>query len=324
MQNLRIFSDTFLGEAAAVQLSTNAAPHEIVLPASLATSALVRNAAPPSLNDIDIAFGQPDVASILASPRLRWIHLTSAGYTRYDTPEFRAAVKARGLIVTNSTSVYAEPCAEHVFAFMLAQARRLPESLKSRFPNGSAPWSKLRHSSPLLRYQNVLILGYGGIATRLVEMLRPFDVTIVALRREARGNEGVRIITLNELPEALAQADHVVNILPANADSDGFISAERLAQMKPGAVLYNIGRGTTVDQSALVQALHAGLLGAAWLDVTEPEPLPEGHPLLSAPNCHITPHVGGGHENEPGSLVGHFLANLKRYLAGEALVDRVM
>lgn len=324
MQTLRIFSDTFLGKAAAEQLSTGAAPHEIVLPPSLATSALVRNAAPPSLSEIDVAFGQPDVASILASTRLRWVHLTSAGYTRYDTSEFRAAAKARGLIVTNSTSVYAEPCAEHVFAFMLANARRLPESLRSRFPNGSAPWSKLRHSSPLLRHQNVVILGFGGIATRLVEMLRPFDVQIAALRREARGNEGVRIITLAELPSALAQADHVVNILPANASSDGFVSAERLAMMKPGAVLYNIGRGTTVDQSALAQALHSGHLGAAWLDVTEPEPLPEGHPLLTAPNCFITPHVAGGHENESGSLVRHFLTNLQRFVAEQPLLDRVI
>jgi phosphoglycerate dehydrogenase-like enzyme len=324
MQPLRIFSDTFLGEAAALQLVTGAAPHEIVLPPSLATSALVRTAAPPSLSDIDIAFGQPDVASILASERLRWVHLTSAGYTRYDTAAFRAAAKARGLMVTNSSSVYAEPCAEHVFAFMLSQARRLPESLRSRFPNGSAPWGKLRHSSPLLRHQRVVILGFGGIATRLLEMLQPFDMHIVALRREARGNEGVPVITLKELPVALAQADHVVNILPANADSDGFISAERLAQMKPGAVLYNIGRGTTVDQMALVEALHSGRLGAAWLDVTEPEPLPEGHPLLSAPNCFITPHVAGGHQDESGSLVRHFLFNLPRFMARQTLLDRVM
>lgn len=324
MQPLRIFSDTFLGNTAAEQLSAGAAPHEIVLPPSLATSALVRDVAPPSLSEIDVTFGQPDVVSILASTRLRWVHLTSAGYTRYDTPEFRTAAKARGLIVTNSSSVYAEPCAEHVFAFMLANARRLPESLRSRFPNGSAPWSKLRHSSPLLRHQSVVILGFGGIATRLVEMLRPFDVQIAALRREARGNEGVRIITLEELRAALAQADHVVNILPANADSDGFVSAERLTMMKPGAVLYNIGRGTTVDQNALAQALHAGHLGAAWLDVTEPEPLPEAHPLLAAPNCFITPHVAGGHEDESGSLVRHFLVNLQRYLAGQPLLDRVM
>jgi phosphoglycerate dehydrogenase-like enzyme len=324
MPTFRISSDTFLGKAAAERLFVGAAPHEIVLPPSLATSALVRDVAPPSLSEIDIAFGQPDVASILASPRLRWVHLTSAGYTRYDTPEFRAAVKARGLQVTNSTGVYAEPCAEHVFAFMLAQARRLPEGLQSAYANGSAPWSKLRNSSPLLRYQRVVILGFGGIATRLVEMLKPFDVEIAALRRSARGDEGVRVITLEGLPAALALADHVVNILPANADSDGFISAARLAMMKPGAVLYNIGRGTTVDQDALARALHSGHLGAAWLDVTEPEPLPTDHPLRKAPNCFITPHVAGGHQDESGSLVRHFLANLARFSEGRPLLDRVM
>jgi phosphoglycerate dehydrogenase-like enzyme len=94
--------------------------------------------------------------------------------------------------------------------------------------------------------------------------------------------------------------------------------------MKPGAIFYNIGRGATVDQEALVAALRSGRLGAAWLDVTDPEPLPPGHPLLRAPNCFITPHTAGGHHNEFEMLARHFLDNFRRFINGAPLRDRVM
>jgi len=122
----------------------------------------------------------------------------------------------------------------------------------------------------------------------------------------------------------LATADHVVNILPDNAASLRFISGKRLAEMKPGAIFYNIGRGTTVDQEALAASLRSGHLGAAWLDVTDPEPLPEAHPLRTAPRCFITPHTAGGSGNESETLIRHFLKNLKRFLQGAPLTDRVM
>jgi phosphoglycerate dehydrogenase-like enzyme len=134
----------------------------------------------------------------------------------------------------------------------------------------------------------------------------------------------VPVITEEQLPAALAEADHVINILPDNADSIRFFSTRRFAMMKRGAIFYNIGRGTTVDQDALVAALNSGHLGAAWLDVTDPEPLPTDHPLLKAPNCFITPHIAGGHLNESQTLVRHFLSNLRRFEAGVPLVDRIM
>lgn len=115
-----------------------------------------------------------------------------------------------------------------------------------------------------------------------------------------------------------------MNILPDSADTRNFFGRERLSKVKLGAVFYNIGRGVTVDQAALNDALCSGHLAAAWLDVTEPEPLPDPHPLWSAPNCFITPHTAGGHTNETGTLVEHFLANLDRFVRGEPLRDRVM
>jgi phosphoglycerate dehydrogenase-like enzyme len=147
---------------------------------------------------------------------------------------------------------------------------------------------------------------------------------VVAMRRSPRGDEGIPTITAENLREALVVADHVINILPDNAASVHFISAERLGWMKPGAVFYNIGRGTTVDQQALAESLQSGHLGAAWLDVTDPEPLPDDHPLWNAPNCYITPHTAGGHQNESETLVRHFLENLKRFIADRPLRDRIL
>jgi phosphoglycerate dehydrogenase-like enzyme len=116
----------------------------------------------------------------------------------------------------------------------------------------------------------------------------------------------------------------VVNLLPGNAGTDRFFTAARLLACKPGATFYNIGRGTTVDQEALRAALTAGRLAGAYLDVTDPEPLPPEHPLWATPGCFITPHTAGGHRDETERLVEHFLDNLLRYLQGQPLRDRVI
>jgi phosphoglycerate dehydrogenase-like enzyme len=321
---VKIFSDAQLSDNAARLLHDGVAPHEILVPAKVAASVLAKSEPDPAFPLAEVAFGQPDLSSIEQSSRLRWMHLTSAGFTRYDTPQFRALAAERGLLVTNSSTVYAEACAEHVFAFMLAQARRLPQGLQVRTASGTPEWFELRTTSASLRGSRVVILGFGAIAAHLVKLLAPFQMQITALRRAPRGDEGVAVVTPEQLPDALAIADHVLNILPENADSRGFINAARLASMKRGAVFYNIGRGTTVDQDALLEALRSGQLEAAWLDVTDPEPLPENHPLLGAPNCFITPHTAGGHRHESETLVRHFLENFRRYIAGEPLRDRIM
>ena len=321
---MKIFTDAGFAPAPEKLLREGAAPHEVIAARTPATSILAKSEPDPRFAEAEIAFGQPDLASIENSPRLRWVHLTSAGYTRYDTPEFRALAKERGLLVTNSSGVFAEACAEHVFSFMMAQARCLPRALASRAGNGSPEWLALRQACVPLRGQRVLILGYGAIASALVKMLAPFAMQVSAFRRTAKGNEGIPIVTAGELPAALAGADHVIDILPENAESRNFMDAARFSAMKPGAAFYNIGRGATVDQSALDAVLRSGHLGAAWLDVSDPEPLPEGHPLLSAPNCYLTPHTAGGHGDESESLVRHFLGNLSLWASGSPLRDRIL
>lgn len=324
MDTLNIFADVVMDAAVLQSLKNGIAPHKLILPQKVAASVLAKSESDPALQDADIVFGQPDAQALAAATHVRWAHLSSAGYTRYDTPEFRRKAVERGLILTNSSSVYDEPCAEHVFAFMLANARQLPVALKTQCANSSAAWAQLRNGCSLLREQRVVILGYGAIASCLIELLRPFRMQIVALRRMPKGNEAVPIVTLNQLPEYLAQADHVIDILPENAGSIHFASAKLFAMMKPGATFYNIGRGATVDQTALLSALKTGHLSAAWLDVTTPEPLPADHPLLAAPNCFITPHIAGGHHNEAQTLVDHFLDNFRRFVGNEPLRDRVI
>ncbi len=324
MELHRIFSDSPLSANAARILQEGVAPHEIIMPQKRLSSVLAKPEPDPAFPLADIAFGQPDLESIATSDRLKWIQISTAGFTRYDTPEFRARVAARGLIVTNSSNVYAAACAEHVFAFMLARSRMLPQALRSHAANGSPEYFQLRADSVSLRGQSLVILGFGGIASILVKLLAPFEMQITAMRRKPLGDEGFPTVTAQGLPAALATADHVINILPDNVASQNFIDATRLAQMKPGAVFYNIGRGTTVDQDALLAALRSGHLAAAWLDVTEPEPLPDDHPLRAEENCFITPHIAGGHANESETLVRHFVENFKRYQDGSPLLDRIM
>ncbi|HSI62070.1 MAG TPA: D-2-hydroxyacid dehydrogenase [Candidatus Saccharimonadia bacterium] len=321
---LNVFTDIQVEPALMERLRTGIEPHRLLVPSSGGTSVLEDAPLDSKLAEADIALGQPAVRGVLEAPRLRWMQVSTASITRYDTPEFRAAVADKKLVVTNSSLVYDQACAEHLLAFMLAQARQLPRSLVTRVPNGTDAWYQLRASCRLLRGQTVLIVGYGAIAEKLVGMLAPFAMRVRAIRREPRGTESINILTPEQIYPALATADHVVNILPDNAGTRGFFSIKEFAAMKPSATLYNIGRGTTVDQNALAAALKNGTLGAAWLDVTEPEPLPEGHPLLALENCHITPHTGGGQKDDMRDLVEHFLENFARYLKGDELLSRVM
>jgi phosphoglycerate dehydrogenase-like enzyme len=324
MNTLRIYADLGLPPDALQLLRAGTVGHELVFPAKPITSVLARGEPDPQFATVDVAFGQPDTGAIADAARLRWVQVSSSGVTRYDTREFRALAAGRGLAVTNSATVYHEACAVHALSFLLAHTRQLTRALRSSAANGSAEWLALRAAVGTLRDETVLILGYGSIGRRLAELLRPFGATVVAYRRQPRGDEDVLVVTAKELPAALAGADHVVNILPESGETVGFLDRARLARIKPGAVLYNIGRGSTVNQPALVEALRSDRLAAAWLDVTDPEPLPDDHPLRAEPNCHITPHIAGGHHGEAKTLVRHFLANLQRFVAGAPLLDRVM
>jgi len=324
MKSLRIFVDQSLPPDLLRRLQEATAGHELIFPRVPLTSVLAKAEPDPLFPTADIAFGQPDTEVVRNAPNLQWIQVSSAGITRYDNPDFRALAKERGFLVSNSSSVYREACALHTLAFILAQARMLPEALQSQAANGTEEWNALRASCLPLSGQKVIILGYGAIGERLAEMLSPLGMEVSAYRRRARGNEKIPVFTEDQLEEALSQADHVINILPDSAETQRYFNHARFALCKKGAVFYNIGRGLTVDQDALLEVLKSGHLRAAWLDVTDPEPLPADHPLRYQTNCHITPHTAGGHYREAATMLDHFLRNFRRFTSGEPLLDRVM
>lgn len=319
MAPLKIWCNINLSAAGLERLREATASHELIMIDSNAPDL-------DALRTADVAFGQPDATVCHASTTLRWLAVNTASYTRYDTPEFREGLRERGAVLTNMSSVFAEPCAQHMLAMMLALTRRLPDSWSDQ-QEPSPPWAfhARRGVSELLNGQTVLILSYGSIARRLVELLQPFGMKIYALRRRAYSESGVHVIAEEQLSAVLPQVDHLINILPENASTDCYVNARRLAQVKRGARFYNIGRGTTVDQNALMDALHDGRIGEAYLDVTDVEPLPPEHALWRTPNCHITPHTGGGHRDTEKVLIEQFLANLAAFEQEdfELMSDRV-
>lgn len=282
------------------------------------------DASPAALGQADVAFGQPPVNQARDSERLRWVHLSSAGYGSYDKADVREAFAKRGAALTKSSFVYANPCAEHVLAFMLAGARQLPAAFAEQHGARGWPQGPLREGSRLLTGQRVLMFGFGSIGARLAELLSPFTRDVAGVRRSPRRDDPIETFDFDDprLDARLRSADHVVNLLPGIPETNGYFDAGLFARVKPGATFYNVGRGTTVDQSALLAALESRRLGAAFLDVTDPEPLPADHPLWRAPRCVITPHTAGGHHDEGDRLVEHFADNLARFARGEAVRDR--
>ena len=321
---LTVWCNAKLPPAAMDELRRGLSRHRLMLSITPPTGNLASSPPDPELAGADVALGQPDPAQVMTLPRLQWVHLTSAGYTRYDRGDLRAALRQRGAALTNSSAVYAEPCAEHAFAMMLSLARRLPQCVADQ--RATRAWNAAEHRarSRALVGQTVAIIGYGAIGRRLAELLAPLRMNVTAVRRRPAGDEAVPVVAQDRVDEVLPRADHVVNILPDNPETVGFFGRARLRAIKPGGVFYNIGRGTTVDQAALLEGLTSGHLAGAYLDVTDPEPLPPDHPLWRAPNCFITPHTAGGHDDEFAQLVRHFCDNLRRFERGEPLADRVV
>ncbi len=308
---LRIWSNAKLSPAESQRLARELAPHELV--------------AAEGFDAAEVAVGQPEVERCVGSQKLRWVHLTSAGWDKFDQPRVRRAFADRGVVLTTSATVYSEPCAQHVVAFMLAEARQVPRSLRHQLTDRAWVHREARIASTLLGpATTVLLVGFGNIAARIAQLLAPFGARVLGVRRSPSGAEPVPTFAITELPRLLAEADHVVDVLPGGAHTQHVFDAALFGLLKPGAVFYNIGRGSTVEQTALLNALENGHLRAAYLDVTEPEPLPPEHPLWRAPNCFITPHAAGGHADEQARLVWHLLQNLGRFAVGEALVDRVL
>jgi len=207
---------------------------------------------------------------------------------------------------------------------MLAFTRDLPGYILNQ--QGPRAWNYLegRYSIETLAGKTVVILGYGAIGRRLTELLAPFRCRVIGVRRSPHGDEGIEMVREADVAGVLPLADHVVNCLPDAPATRRFCDAAFFAHLRPGAHYYNIGRGSTVDHTALLAVLRGGRLGGAFLDALDPEPLPPEHPLWAEPRCHITPHLAGGHRAQDENLVRHFTENLQRFISGLPLVDRII
>lgn len=248
----------------------------------------------------------PDVPGTLARmSSLRLVQTVTAGVEPYrpHLPD--------GALLCNARGVHDAGTAEWAVGAMIAVLREFPGFVDAQ---RRGEWTY--HHTDVLADSTVLIVGYGSIGAALERRLEGFEVEVVRVARSTR--DGVH--AMDELPALLPEADVVVLLVPATADTAGMVDAAFLARMKDGAVLVNAARGGIVDTDALIAELKNGRLRAA-LDVTAPEPLPEGHPLWSAPGLLITPHVAGSTPASGRRMLRLIRAQLLRYLADEPLVN---
>ncbi|MDE0580476.1 MAG: D-isomer specific 2-hydroxyacid dehydrogenase family protein [bacterium] len=243
-------------------------------------------------------------------PGIRWVQLPYAGI------ENLTDLLDRDHLWTCGKGVYAEPVAEHVLMLALAGLRGMGSFVRAR------SWSPPEGRN--LLGGRVTVLGGGGITESLVRLLDPWDCRVTVLRRHPVPMEGVdRVVGPESLHDALSDADVVVVALSLTPETTGIIDAAALDAMAPHAWLINVGRGGHVVTDDLVEALTADAIGGAALDVTEPEPLPDGHPLWEMENCLITPHVGNTPEMGLKLLARRVTENVRRYIAGEELLGPV-
>jgi phosphoglycerate dehydrogenase-like enzyme len=242
----------------------------------------------------------------------RWIQLPQAGIERVAA----AGLLDPGRTWTSAKGAYAEPVAEHALALALAGLRLLRRRVTARSWGESAGQS--------LYDEPVTILGGGGIAASLLGLLAPFRVTATVVRRNADPLPGAaRTLPQARLHEALTGARVVFLALALTPATEQIIGAHQLSAMQPGSWLVNIARGRHVDTGALVTALRDNAIGGAALDVTDPEPLPDGHPLWGLESCIVTPHTADTPEMTDRLLARRIRDNVARFAAGEPLAGLV-
>ena len=246
---------------------------------------------------------------------LRWVHSTGAGVENLCRD-----VAGTDIIVTNS-HVHGDVIAEHVMALVLAHGRRLPTVIARQAENR---WTRDGAVGTVIRGRTMGILGLGTIGIELARRAAAFGMRVWGVRRSGAAVRGVdRVVGPQAIEEVLNVADVLAITLPLTPDTRGLVGARELAVLPRGAFVVNVGRGGIVDEAALAAAIQSGHLAGAGLDVFEQEPLPESSPLWRLPGVIITPHVGG---SSPGFLdraVPFFCENLRRYIAGEPLLNRV-
>lgn len=254
--------------------------------------------------------------------KLVWVQAMSAGVEHLTS---NAAVASReNLVLTNMRAVHGPAIADHAMAMLLSLTRQLPHYLDAQ---KRGQWSdRDTPSRPIaLAGRTMLVVGLGGIGTEVAQRAHGFGMTVIATRRSATPAPDYvkKVGTPADLLAMLPEADVVAICLPLTDETRGLFNAEAFKAMKPGSHLINVGRGRIVETPALVEALKAGTLAGACLDVTDPEPLPAGHPLWSMPNVVITPHMSADSDLTDSRRNALLIENIRRFGAGEPLLNCV-
>ncbi len=272
------------------------------------------------LDQIEIVAGSGPYELFAPGKSLRWVQQWGAGADWLeDAPD---AVRA-GFILTNASGVHAIPISEHIFAFLLAFARRLPKAFRDQQRH---EWRHHGFEDVFeLHGKTLLMVGVGAIGEHAAKVGCALGMRVLGVRRHPDQAAGcvAEMYPPEQMLELLPQVDFVVLTVPLTAETRHMIGERELRAMKPSACIINIGRGATIDQIALVRALQEGWIAGAGLDVTDPEPLPSDSPLWDMPNVIITAHYSGltPHYNE--RAVEIFLDNLRRYVNRQPLQNVV-
>jgi phosphoglycerate dehydrogenase-like enzyme len=286
--------------------------------------------------EIEIDVWIPDPYSTLAIKIWPWLRGVRLVLSTMAGTEWIPAVVGPSVTICNARGAHNISTAEWTVASILAMLKYFPFYLdvqrdgqwKRRFEAGARYAGLTGDTRPLyppvlleeLTGKTVLLVGYGAIGKEIERMLAPFHVDLLRVARSARAEPLVHAVS--ELDSVLPRAEIAILILPSTAESYRLIGARQLALMPQGALLVNAARGPIVDTDALVAALQSGRIRAA-LDVTDPEPLPEGHPLWSCPNLLLTPHIGGSSPQFAPRSLAIASAELRRYIDGQPLQNVV-
>ena len=267
------------------------------------------------LENIEIILGEPDLSTVHAAKSLRWIQMTWAGANKYTS----ATDYPDDIVLTSASGAYGMVISEYIVSGLLALTKKLFLYREQMRRDG---WSKLPEDDTL-EGKRVLILGTGDIGCETAKKLKCFGAYTVGMCRTPGKQSAFfdEMYTVEQLDTQLKLADIVVIALPGTKETAGMFDADRIGRMKPGTILVNVGRGFIADTDAMTDALVKGQLKGAVLDVTDPEPLPEGHPLRTMENVVLTPHISGIGWGENlftrKRILDIFCENLKRDRDGE-------
>lgn len=259
---------------------------------------------------------KPDMAAAVSlATRMKWLNSGLAGMDGLPLGE----LQQRGVIVTNGAGINAITIAEYVVMGMLNIAKNYREVVRAQERH---EWLRDSPGKMELAGSHALMVGYGAIGKMVEERLTPFGVKVTAVRRNP--DSSGKALGPDQWKDRLGEFDWVILAVPATSETEHMIGKGELARMKPDAVLMNFARGSIVDQDALVGALTSKRLAAAFLDVTDPEPLPADHPLWGLDNVHISMHLSGRSQTKMFERASErFLDNLARFRSGEPLQFRV-